>query len=232
MTIVYVGLTRDTKMVEALRAAGIGRIQQRGQLDMNALWAGERWALDNGAFTDWTGGKPFDEEQWCRDVDAVFKSEHWPTLVVCPDLVAQGERSLDFSLGWAARLPKKFTLYLAVQDGMREESVRLAFSERWFRGLFLGGSDKFKNNEALKWCELAHNSGVPAHYGRASTPRKIAHARECGYDSLDSSFPLWTRDRFSQFLMLVGAYNPQRKFSFSDEAWPPKHLDSLEAERT
>lgn len=218
--IAYVGLTRDTSMIQALRSAHIGRMQQRGQLDLRALWRGERWALDNGAFVDWRAGRKFDEAQWAKDIEAVARSGRTPALAVLPDLPTRGVESLRFSVEWSLCLPPAWAWYLAVQNGMGCDAVEAALEDLGHvtvRGLFLGGDDAFKDAEAADWCAFAHDRGLLFHYGRAGTPRRIQHAKAIGADSLDSSFPLWTRDRMARFLRLVGAWSPQQSIEFDDE---------------
>ena len=90
-----------------------------------------------------------------------------------------------------------FPWYLAVQDGMGVEDVRPHL--HLFQGLFLGGSDRFKAT-AYRWSALAHSYQLKFHYGRASTPGKLAAAFRSNADSCDSSFPLWTTERMQTFI--------------------------------
>jgi len=71
-----------------------------------------------------------------------------------------------------------------------------------FDGIFLGGTDKFKL-KAFSWKELAARNRLKFHYGRAGTRRKLQHAHEIQADSLDSSFPLWTKERMKLFSLWV-----------------------------
>ncbi|MCL4503061.1 MAG: hypothetical protein M1438_14610 [Deltaproteobacteria bacterium] len=120
-----------------------------------------------------------------------------PYLAVCPDIVAAGNKSLDFSLKWLEKLPADWPWYLAVQDGMKFSEVFPLLPK--FQGIFLGGSDAFKR-QAPFWLNLAHLADINFHYGRTGIIRKIDHAIICKSDSLDSSFPLWTVPRFNAFV--------------------------------
>jgi hypothetical protein len=166
----------------------------------------ERWGFDNGAFFHWTRHTPFDGDAFLARLAAARECTSEPFLAVTPDIVAAGERSLEFSLGWLDRLPVDWPSYLAVQDGMSPALV--SSSLRGFAGVFLGGTDKLKL-QAQTWCDLAHEQGKRFHYGRASTLRRLRHAMRIAADSLDTSFPLWTEERFREFagLWLEGDRN-------------------------
>ena len=214
--IAYVGLTSDTTFVEEIRRRHIGRIQQRGLLRLKAIYKGERWIFDNGAYSDFLAKRPFDGDQYLKDVGAIQALESTtPMFCVVPDMVGKGERSLAFSLDWLNRIPFTWRRYLVVQDGMTQSMVAPVIEQ--FDGIFLGGTDAFKST-AWVWSSWAHNLGMPFHYGRASTPKKLTHAWEVGSDSCDTSFPLWTRERMHLFLkmadrMAVTSPNPDRLFA-------------------
>lgn len=196
--IIYVGLTRKKTFVEALRERGIGRILQRGECHLQALYPGERWCFDNGAFSDWINKREFDDDAFLVDLARIVAAPVLPQFVVCPDKPADPD-SLAFSLRWRRKMPECVRVYLAVQDGMQEREVGTLLHKRKFDGLFIGGSDAFKQT-APEWAGLAHAYGVPCHYGRASTPAKLMFARTSGCDSADSSFPLWEAKRFWRWL--------------------------------
>jgi hypothetical protein len=132
-----------------------------------------------------------------------------PILAVVPDIVAGGQRSLDFSLDWVMRLPNGWPWYLAVQDGM--ETHQVEDSLHLFSGIFLGGTDRFKRT-AYRWCNLAHAHQKRFHYGRAGTIAKLLHAKKIGADSLDSAFPLWTNQRLETFAQHVAHDCTQLQF--------------------
>ena len=156
----------------------------------------EPWGFDNGAFRYHLAGIPFDGVAFLRRLERAH-AVGVPYLAVVPDIVAAGPRSLEFSLDWMPRLPRDWPWFLAVQDGMNEEDVAPLLCR--LAGLFLGGSTAFKRT-AGAWCALAHRHGRRFHYARAGTLARLAHAREIGADSLDSSFPMWTKQRFDTFV--------------------------------
>lgn len=173
------------------------------------LYEGERWGFDNGAFGAWRSGEKWDADKYLKRLDAAY-ALGTPRLAVVPDLPAEGERSLDFSLEWLDRLPADWPWFLAVQDGMTVEMVRPHL--RRFSGLFLGGTDKFKASGA-EWVRLAKSASLQFHYGRTSTIRKLEHARRIGADSGDSTQPLWTAEKLQEF---VAYYEGRRQVDLMD----------------
>jgi hypothetical protein len=190
---VLIGETRSYENVSFLREWGWGRIFLKGK---PCPFPFERWAFDNGAFVAWRKGFSFPEDEFLHRMEEAEGVNSEPYLAVTPDIVAGGLTSLDFSLSWRERLKNGWPWYLAVQDGMATNEV--CDIAHLFSGIFLGGTDKFKFG-AEKWCDLAHACGKKFHYGRAGTLRKLAHAIRVGADSIDSSFPLWTKERFGEF---------------------------------
>lgn len=174
-----------------------------------------RSGFDNGAYLDWRNGREFDEKRF-RDALDVAIDVGIPYLAVCPDLVARGLESLEFSMGWLSKLTALYPWYLAVQDGMEPRHIEPVICH--FDGIFLGGTDEFKA-EAADWCNLAHIAGKRFHFGRAGTERKIKFALAIGADSIDSAFPLWNFQRIARMEYLVSEWQtrePQLCFPNGD----------------
>ena len=205
--IVIVGDTRGSEFVNLLQSYGWGRMFIERKIKP---YPEEPWGFDNGAYRDWKKGKEFDANRYLKAVEKTLEIStkyHYPYLSVLPDLVAQGIKSLEFSDRWADRLKtfvgpqfEKLNWYLAVQDGMTIADVELFIKKHtYIKGIFLGGTDKFKA-EALIWSNLAKKYNLKFHYARAGTPKKYALAKIAGANSVDSSFPLWVKDRFNYFI--------------------------------
>jgi hypothetical protein len=195
LPLVLVGETRSRANIERLKGLGWGRMFV---VSRPTPFPFEKWGFDNQAFVAWRNGTPWDESAYMQRLVTACNVAQDPYLAVCPDIVAGGLRSLDFSLEWrTGRLRDiDFPWYLAVQDGMSVADVRPHL--HLFAGIFLGGSDRFKA-QAHRWATLAHSCLKQFHYGRASTPGKLVSAFRAGADSVDSSFPLWTAERFQTF---------------------------------
>ena len=161
--LVMVGHSQSENMIKVIKRNGFSRMMLDRRPDP---FEGEKWGFDNGAFGWWLKGKPFDEFTFALRLQRAIETGYVPHIAVVPDLVAGGMASLDFSLGWLARLPHKWPWYLALQDGMSQSSVAQVIE--MFDGLFLGGTDKFKGT-AQQWCDLAHSRGKRFHYGRAGS---------------------------------------------------------------
>jgi len=141
-------------------------------------------------------------------IDRVLQLDLVPYLCVLPDIVGGGEESLETSLAWYDRLPRDLPWYLAVQDGMTPTLIEPYLDNYPLVGLFLGGTNGFKGS-ALAWSLLAHKRGMKFHYGRAGTLKKVRYAKFVKADSIDSALPLWTRERFNNFVEYVGGRDPQ-----------------------
>lgn len=141
------------------------------------------YAIDNGAFSSWMNKTEWDSDGFLAMMEKL-KRRASPDFIVCPDKVAAGRESLNFSLKWLERLPEG-QYYLAVQDGMGVEDVS-PIIER-FSGLFVGGSLDWKYATAPQWVELAHRNYKPCHIGRVGAWSKIVWAAHIGADSIDST---------------------------------------------
>jgi hypothetical protein len=186
----FTGGTRMHRWIERIRQLGWGRLF----VGKPTPRAGEPWALDNGVFAAWKGGKPWDEAAFLRSLGHV-DGLHAPTFAVLPDIVGGGVASIAHSMRWRAVLPD-MPWYLAVQDGMTRADVAAVLPD--VAGLFLGGTDGFKAT-APAWCELAHEHGKRFHYARVSTQNRLRAAIECGSDSADSSQMLWSDEHWLRF---------------------------------
>jgi len=187
---ILLGATKSREFVKLIKERGWGRIFVEYK---PTPFPGESWAFDNGAYSWWRNGEVFNEDVYKKRLDKAYGVGK-PCFAVVPDIVASKD-SLEYSLNWMEKLPQDWPWYLVLQDGMVLEPKVI----KPFKGLFLGGTDAFKST-AGKWRRFAHLNGKKFHYGRAGTFSKYCHAHEIGADSLDSSFPLWTRERFNAFL--------------------------------
>lgn len=162
-------------------------------------YPGEPWGFDNGAFGAWLRQRPFPAYDFEHRLIGLEQAPEPPYLAVLPDIVGQGLWSLEFSLGYLDKVPPA-PWYLVAQDGMVVNDVRPVLIEHpEIVGIFLGGTTRFKETAAA-WARLARRTGVQFHYGRAGVLRRIYHARRICANSLDSAFPLWTKERFSIFV--------------------------------
>lgn len=172
--------------------------------------AGEMWALDNGAFSCFRQGKPFNAGLFRKRLAATYDTP--PQFVMLPDVVGDRETTLKWANQWLDGHEGEWPWYLVIQDGMAGEDLAPFWGR--IRGLFLGGTDRLKA-DAQYWCDLAHSKGKKFHYGRASTPRKLAHAIRCYSDSADTArINMMTPKEYSHMLYLI--HNPEAAFYTGD----------------
>lgn len=155
---------------------------------INNRWKDFPLALDNGAFGCWRRGFPFMRKAFEKTIENCYSAGFSLNFIVCPDLVARGRESLDFSYEWAlGELLSCNKLALAVQDGMTEQMVSDRYPERRFSHIFIGGTPEWKWRTAASWVEFAHSRSMECHIGRCGTLERLRYAEEIGADSVDST---------------------------------------------
>lgn len=194
----YASRTGTRRNLNALRAAD-------WRLLVSAAGAlrteGFRYALDNGAWSCFQQGRPFDDSAFLRAVDALGAGADW---IVLPDVVAAGATSLKLSLNWLPRLQRLgVPLLLAVQDGMMPTEIGPLVGPSL--GLFVGGSTEWKLATAHAWGNLARERSAYLHIARVNTTRRIHLCASAGADSFDGSGP----SRFSSELPRLDAARRQ-----------------------
>lgn len=190
----YASRTGTKRNLAELRAAGWRLlVSAKGALRTE----GFRYALDNGAWSAFTHGEPFDEIAFGKAVDLLGERADW---IVLPDIVAGGLPSLEFSLRWLERLkgiPTK--LLLAVQNGMKPDDVREYLSPAV--GLFVGGCTDWKLATVNSWGALARRRCCHLHVGRVNSAKRIVLCAAAGANSIDGT----SASRFANTLPRLSA---------------------------
>lgn len=178
--IAYASRTGTRRNLEGLRRAGWHLlVSAKGVLRTEGM----PYALDNGAWTAYQQGQPFDEDAFMRALDLVGEKAEW---VVLPDIVQGGLMSLDYSLRWLERLRGMPTpVLIAVQDGMQIEDVRSLLSPSV--GIFIGGSTEWKEATAGIWGSIARRRNCYLHVGRVNSVRRIRICAAAGANSYDGT---------------------------------------------
>jgi hypothetical protein len=149
-------------------------------------WATVPCSLDNGAYSDFRRGGdfPFDEYRFLSSISTCIKNGINLDFIVLPDRVAQGKKSLDFSIRWLERLSwGRFAL--ALQDGVEESDIPIHREE--ITTLFVGGTRRWKWKNAKRWIDFAHANGKKCHIGQVGRLSHILEAERLGADSIDST---------------------------------------------
>jgi hypothetical protein len=141
------------------------------------------YGLDNGAWSAYKSGEPWDEDAFVVALETLGGDADW---VVAPDIVEAGQASLTLSLRWlpVCRARARRVL-IAVQDGMAPADVEPHLSDAV--GIFVGGSTEWKLAHLDTWCALARKLGTWCHVGRVNTERRIRRCLAAGATSFDGS---------------------------------------------
>ncbi|RSU61411.1 hypothetical protein [Sphingobium yanoikuyae] len=180
----YASRTGTRRNLDALRHAGWRlMVSAKGPLRPERF----RYALDNGAWTAFQQGEPFDVPAFEKAVALLGPGADW---IVLPDIVAGGLASLRFSLDWLDALRNRPELrgaryLLAVQNGMEPPHVAPIVGPEV--GIFVGGDTPWKLATMAAWTRLAHERGAICHVGRVNTVRRIRLCAAAGADSFDGS---------------------------------------------
>ena len=178
--IAYAARTGTRRNLEALRQAD-WRLLVSAAACLRT--EGFTYALDNGAWTYYQQGKPFDDRAFTVALHQLGAQADWTTI---PDIVAGGYASLDLSLQWMRRvLDATPRALLAVQDGITPDDVGSFLGERI--GIFVGGSTAWKEATLPQWGTLGRRLGCWVHVGRVNTMRRIRLCTFAGVTSFDGS---------------------------------------------
>lgn len=149
------------------------------------------YGLDNGAWTAFQRGEPFDVAAFERAVKLLGADADW---IVLPDIVMGGVASLEMSFAWLRKLRRRkglaqATFLLAVQNGMDEPAIRRRIARRLGPklGIFVGGDTAWKLGTMGLWAKVSHERGAICHVGRVNTAKRIRACEAAGVDSFDGS---------------------------------------------
>jgi len=181
--IAYASNTRAPKNLAALERAGWRLFISPAERHLSKHFS-MRFAVDNGAWHCYRNNLPFDHDGFSRLVE---KYGPMADFVIIPDIVAGGEKSLEFSLAWLNRLRGLRLLLLPVQDGMDPKDVGAILEQHLAMGIFLGGSTEYKLRNMYAWGMVAHAMRRYYHVGRVNSKRRVKLAKEAGADSFDGT---------------------------------------------
>lgn len=179
----YAARTTTRRNLAALVSAGWRILLTPCRPPSSLSSGGLPYALDNGKWTAFTTGEPWNES---RFIDVVTAMGADADFVVLPDIVEGGDESLALSIAWLDRvLAQTRVVLIATQDGMAASAVAQHLGPRV--GLFVGGSTEFKEGTMAMWAAMARERGALCHVGRVNTVRRIRLCAAAGADSFDGS---------------------------------------------
>lgn len=201
----YASVTRTRRNLAALQSAGWRLVLT----PENHNPMGFEYCLDNGAFSCWTLGRPFDDAGFRSLVE---RRGAGADFIVVPDVVADAARTLELFPEWFDELATTGSrLLLALQDGMTSAIVRELLGKYPSAGLFLGGSTEWKLATMPEWGELAAELDRYLHIARVNSARRIMAAQAAGADSFDGS----SVTRYAVTLPMLDACRRQAALRFS-----------------
>lgn len=197
--IAYASRTGTRRNLAALRRAGWRLLlSPAGVLRTE----GFPYALDNGAWSAYCSGTPWNEPAFAAALARFGPGADW---VVLPDIVAGGRESLELSARWMCRvLGACARALIAVQDGMESHDVRPLLGPTV--GVFVGGTTTWKLATLSGWAALARERRTWCHVGRVNTARRIFACSAAGVDSIDGT----SASRFASTLPMLDSARRQR----------------------
>jgi hypothetical protein len=175
----YAAYTTTRHNLAALRKAE-WRILLSPATGLNSF--GLPYALDNGAWSEFASGTPFDADAFRASVVRIGGAADF---IAAPDIVQGGLDSLARSKHWLPWLLERTRrVLIPVQDG-ESTDIQSLLSPRV--GIFVGGSTEFKEATMARWAELARSHAAWCHVGRVNTVRRIALCAAAGATSFDGS---------------------------------------------
>lgn len=137
------------------------------------------YALDNGAFTEWTKGRPFNSAAFLALLDRAALANYAPRWVAVPDVVTEREATLERWHEWAPQIaPRRWPMAFVVQDGMSPADVPGAA-----KVIFVGGSTDWKKATATMWCQEFPR----VHIGRVNGEADLWRYHRAGAESCDGT---------------------------------------------
>lgn len=144
---------------------------------------GFAYAIDNGAWTSYARGEPFDAAAFRRAVDTLGADADW---VVLPDVVGDRDATLRLSSEWAPALEGHRRM-LVLQDGVAGADVDVFRALHPLHGVFVGGSSGWKDANIAWWSAWARERGLVCHVGRVNTRARLRLCVEARVHSVDGS---------------------------------------------
>jgi len=180
----YASRTGTQQNLDRLRRHGWGLLVSRA-----SAWRTEgfpHWIADNGAWSDYQRGQPFDEAAFDEFLAWIEAQATVPDWICLPDVVAGGAASLALSTRWLNRCLSVAPLVLvAVQDGMEADDLDPIVGPNV--GVFLGGSTPWKLANMATWGAFCAQRGLHYHVARVNSIKRMSLAIAAGADSVDGS---------------------------------------------
>lgn len=143
---------------------------------------GRKYAIDNGAYSDFVNGRPFQTERFLK---LLRTFGHNAEFIVIPDSVGNKTETLIFAEHWIRKLNGR--LLLVLQDDMKTEDIDPF--KKYIYGLFMGGSTDWKLANIPIFSNYCIKNDLYFHVGRVNSIKRLKYCINHNVDSIDGSGP-------------------------------------------
>lgn len=179
----FTSLNSGRTMLATLRSSGWGLIASPYSIAKNRVPDGFVVALDNGAWSAFNSNISWSPSMFARSVEDYGRRVCW---VACPDSVGNAEATWGLiRQWWWWCMDRARRVLVVVQDGMSYSRVSPLVGPR--TGIFVGGTDAWKESTLLGWAELARRNQSYCHVGRVNSTRRTSMCINAGVDSIDGN---------------------------------------------
>lgn len=138
------------------------------------------YAIDNGAWTSYAAGTPFDEGAFTGVMEKLGAGADW---VVLPDVVEDAPATARLTRRWIGRI--SFPKLAVIQDGACAGELESYLDH--VHGYFLGGSTEYKLSTLADWAAWCQEREKYFHVGRVNTYRRLKPCIAAAADSCDGT---------------------------------------------
>lgn len=158
------------------------------------------YAVDNGAWTDYTNGLEFNHSRFTDYLKKVDTLPRKPEFVILPDIFDGGRKSYEMSVSYLY-LADKYNVYLPIHKGMDLKDIEPDVIDR-ISGVFVGGGDSHRKRSLHDIVLFAHKHDKKCHVGRVGTLENFKLCYQNDVDSADSS-TLMRNNRYTDILKYI-----------------------------
>lgn len=194
---------------------GLGHLYSPARIEKPVPWL--PYALDNGAFSAFTSGNPWNEALWIKHVERYAFNALRPQWAIVPDVVANRDATLANWVRYAPVMVKDYHLDLAiaVQDGMSFDDVEQLDPKPSI--VFVGGSTEWKWETIGDWARAFPR----VHVGRVNSAKCLNICASLGIESCDGTG--WFRGKAAQIMELGVFLAAQAGQSIIEVEWVVGH---------
>jgi len=146
-----------------------------------APWHRMNYAIDNGAYSTYLSGDPWDGDRFLDGCDRIYAHGQRPLWCAVPDVVCDAAQTLKMWEEWKRILRNRYPnwpLAFVAQDGMG-----LADLPNTAEVIFIGGSTLWKRSVLREWPHVLPR----VHVGRINSWEWLLACHDAGVESIDGT---------------------------------------------